>query len=209
MFADDLISHSVDAIQLAVNQVMRWAKNVHMIVNEKKTTALLFANNHCISKREQGDKQLSLEGHTIDFTETIMNAAPTKLLGVVLDRYARFGNHALWLMPQVQLRTYTAASLIRKEGGVSPHTMSVVVKALIRSRILYAAEVWYPYLGQIAQQLQIEYNRALRLIHGLPRFTPVDSMLLEVGQLPLEAQVSINMVKAYERWSRGYPDLHS
>ena len=87
---------------------------------------------------------------------------------------------------------------------MSPHTMSVVVKALIRSRILYAAEVWYHYL---AQQLQIEYNRALRLIHGLPRFTPVDSMLLEVGQLPLEAQVSINMVKAYERWSRGYPDL--
>ena len=216
MFADDLTlsikgieyNNSIDVMQQAINQVTLWAKKVHMIVNEKKTTALLFANNHCISSREQGDRQLFLDEHIINFTQVTTQSAPTKLLGVVLDRYARFGNHAEWLLPQVQLRTFTAASLLRKDNGVSPHTMSVVVKALIRSRILYAAEVWYPYLGQTAkQQLQIEYNRAIRLIHGLPRFTPVDSMLLEVGQLPLEAQICVNMVKAFERWSRGYPDL--
>ena len=215
MFADDLTlsfrtnnyNEGIGLMQRAINQVLQWAQRVHMIINVKKTTAFLFANNHCRSQREQGEAQLILGGQTIEFAET-ETQAPTKLLGLVLDRYVRFGNHAEWLMPQVQLRTYTAASLLRKESGVSPHTMSVVVKALIQSRLLYAAEVWYPYLGSTAKlKLQIEYNRALRLIHGLPRFTPLNSLLLEAGQLPLAEQVNVQMVKAHERWSRGYPEL--
>ena len=135
-YADDtnlLVPEHTD-VELAreFDNVCQWAHSNKMILNRSKTKELVF---------HRPNPRTFLKPKPLDQIDQVNEA---KLLGVIIKDSLKFDSHVKFIMSQCSQRTYLLKQL-RDQGFAS---ITIIFRAIIVSRLLYALPVWGGFLSQ-------------------------------------------------------------
>ena len=119
-----------------LNEINVWSENQKMVINEKKTKAMLFN----FSKTHQFSTRLQLKDRNIEFLKS------TKLLGTIVQ------NNLKWDMNTKELvkRAYARMELLRRVAsfGTPPEDLKVIYILFVRSILEQSSVVWHSSLTQ-------------------------------------------------------------
>ncbi len=112
-----------------------------------------------------------------------------KFLEVTIDRTLSFGPNVGAVVSKASNRCRALASLTSKSWGWSKDQLLKVYQALHLSDMNYAAPAWQPWLAPTRlNQLERCQNRALRIITGQLKTTPLEALWIEVGVASIATQ---------------------
>ena len=105
-----------------------------------------------------------------------------RLLGVILDRQLTFGPHVKSLKEKINSKCRILAALSNTTWGWRKNSLLKVYNTHIRSVLDYSASAWQPWISDTNRKaLDTLQNKALRLITGQYRSTPIEALRLEAG----------------------------
>ena len=129
---------------------------------------------------------------------------PLKLLGVTFDCRFAFKQHVDAVLETCERMMKL---LVGMTGFVSAEKLSIVYRALILSRMLYAVEVWYPFVCDADRdRLQQMHTRGCRAITGCIKSAHAESVCYEAGYRMFEELARDEIVKVADKLRR-IPDV--
>lgn len=139
-FADDaalLISgpdpHTLAALgQTAVNKAVNWGRKNGLTFGSDKTVAVLFRGSGKVTM----PKPLKIDGHTIDFTDTVT------YLGIKLDCKLTFSEHITDKIKKAKGLLMKIKLAVGKLWGPSPTLMRWTYTGIIRPMLSYGSIIW-------------------------------------------------------------------
>ena len=140
---------------------------------------------------------ITVEGAEIDFNPT------PRLLGIILDRQLSFN-------PQLQEATECAskklnmlAAVAHSEWGWPKDSLRMMYNSFARNKMDYASPAWQPWLSD-SNMLKLEsvQNRALRLITGQFKSTPVEALRAEAEVPSYKTHSDRQCLKSMEKAKR-------
>ena len=184
MFADDskiFASGPIDEIEAQISidleKVSAWAEAHELNIAPHKSTVTLFSPN----THEYGyDPQVVLDGSVI-----ATDQHPT-ILGLTLDPLFTFSQHARKLAVECAHRLRVLKAVAGTSWGQDQETLLLTYKALIRSKIDFAAPTWTANVSRSSlERLQAIQNAALRLATGCHKMASVEHLHAESSLLPV------------------------
>lgn len=181
LFADDcaifksgkninLISKS---IQKAMDEIHKWCEKWGFKISLQKTYAVVFT--HCIGTKID----IKIDGKNLEVKKT------AKFLGVIFDSKLTWHDHINYTLAKCNKRLNFMRSISGTTWGPSKKTMLVIYKALILSVIDYGCIAYDSASCSQLSILETVQNKALRIACGCFKTTPIDSLQVECGILPL------------------------
>ncbi len=123
-----------------------------------------------------------------------------KFLGVTIDRALSFGPHFVTVVPKASNRCRVLTSLT---WGWRKDQLLKVYRALYPSVTNYGVPAWKPCLALTRlDQLERRQNRALRIITGQLKITPVEAFRMEAGVPGIALQGQQQADVAYKKAHR-------
>ncbi len=180
LYADDtaILSSSrstaliFDRIQDASKKTESWCKKWRIIMNPKKTIAMMFPPNlkhkfkpPCI-KLENGS---SAEKKIKFFNEDINWKNETKYLGVTLDKNLTWRQHIKNRADIASGVSYQLNYILRSKN-VSLKNKLIIYRQILRPMLTYACPAWITTKEQIFGKLEVTQNKILRKIFNGPLF---------------------------------------
>ena len=199
MYADDVslwASHrckesATADIQRAVDSVSEWSRKKKMVLNTEKSEVAFFSTD---TREANWQPTIWLNGKSVPF-----NGSP-RLLGVHMDRTLTFSHHTETVCKKATSRCRVLACLATKEWGWQKNTMKKVYISLIRSCLDFAAPAWQPWLSATRFQcLEATQNKALRIMTGQAKTTPVEALRAEAGVCSYKTVSNRLCVRAHEK----------
>ncbi len=206
MFADDVSlfnSHpnkevAEAAIQEAITNVAEWSRCRKLTLNSSKCEVAFFTNN---SKEARLQSSVQLDGTTLNTTSL------PKFLGVTIDRALSFGPHVTGVVSKASNRFRVLVSITTKRWGWRKDQLLKVFRALHLSVINYAGPAWQPWLAPTRlDQLERCQNRALHIITGQLKTTPLEALRIEAGVPSIATQAHQQVSVPYEKAHRHPPN---
>ena len=198
-YADDgtiAMTHS-DLIYLVtqLNKVLaaidKWATNWKLVLSKVKTEYSVVTRKRKHVKPID-DLDLVIQGEKIKYNRT------RKSLGLILDPKLTWKNHIDALVDQC-IRILNLMKVISsKSWGADLSTLRTFYMfylAFIRSKIVYAAEIWSSCCKSQLERLTRIQNTALRLMLGALKTTPVSPMEIEADIPPLDLFIESMIMK--------------
>lgn len=184
VYADDitLIIHGKYAavvrrhMQNAVQNVVDWADGVGFTISIEKSKLMHVCFGHT---HRPALHAVSIGEHTIKTVREM------DLLGVTIDSKLTFNKHANKVKENLIPKLNVLRALTGRFSEASRCTLIKVAKAFIVPSILYGAELWSRGGKNLLKILGPQYNEALRICSGAFKSSPIDSLMVESGQLPL------------------------
>ena len=212
LFADDVsavATHrskevAMETAQRTVNVVAAWSREWKLDLNAAKSEVAFFSTNTHEStwrptiKLYDGDLQrLFDDGEEFTFREN------PRLLGVILDRQLCFG-------PQVKHVTGEATKKLRllrmvsnSEWGASKKFLKNLYQTFGLSKMNYAAPAWQGWLSDSQKaRLEVEQNKALRIVTGQYKDTHCDALRKEANICSMATSIRRECAKAGEKAAR-------
>uniref|UniRef100_A0A7G3ATE3 Putative rna-directed dna polymerase from transposon bs n=1 Tax=Lutzomyia longipalpis TaxID=7200 RepID=A0A7G3ATE3_LUTLO len=206
-------------------KILQFADDITLIVSGKNNTKLYQNANKLCETLKKELKKLDLELNPnkckyIQFDKTNKNKGEIKInnikikeeryhkiLGVYIDKQLNFKIHKKEIKAQCEKYTNLLKIFSRSRGGAHPKSLTMIYKSLINSRINYAAPVVWDHKENLLEKniLQIVKNKALRIVMGYTKSTPITSMLADVGEMPTRLEHEKNTIKHLIRRIQG-PD---
>ena len=208
MFADDVAilatsRHSTvaqKAAQEAVNIVSKWSKEWKLTLNATKSEVSFFSN---WTKEANWHPVITINGKPIPFNPT------PRLLGVTLDRQLTFTKHTTNVTKAASSSCRILAALSNSEWGWRKQYLTKIYFSHVKSKLDYAGPAWQGNLQRTnINILERTQNKALRLITGQFKSTPIPSLRAEAGIPSYETQMYRNAIKSVEKAKRlpsGHP----
>ena len=208
LFADDITLATVGntavecaaTTQLAVDKVSLWTADHGLLLAPAKTHALLLTP----STHPEPNAGITIGTTNISVTPQFHPAC--KLLGVALDSRLSFPRH----IAAIRSKASASLRLIQRaitHCGPSIHTLRTFGKALIESRLFYAAGSWGASVSDFEMtHLETTQRDLARAITGIPAAAPSAATLLEANLLPASVVIPTKVVALMERWRRLPPD---
>ena len=208
LFADDITLATVGntavecaaSTQLAVDKVSVWTADHGLPLAPAKTHALLLTP----STHPEPNAGITIGTTNIPITPQFNPAC--KLLGVALDSRLSFPRH----IAAIRSKASASLRLIQRaitHCGPSIHTLRTFGKALIESRLFYAAGSWGASVSDFEMtHLETTQRDLARAITGIPAAAPSAATLLEANLLPASVVIPTKVVALTERWRRLPPD---
>ncbi|KAM7289544.1 hypothetical protein ISCGN_029673 [Ixodes scapularis] len=177
VYADDVtiwtthgdLTTQQSTLQSGLDAVDSHLNEVGLRASSEKTTYMVVASRKQRIADVKNRIVLSLDGKRIQPSETI------KILGV---RFEDTGGAEEWINV-TQKRCHAALGIIRRicsiQGGASEEVARRMVKALFVSRVCYGAQ-HFKLTKRQWSKLETLNNHAMRVITGLPRFTPLNKL---------------------------------
>ncbi len=114
-----------------------------------------------------------------------------------------FGPHIQSISTKAAARCRVLASLTSKEWGWRKDQLMKVYKALQLSLLTYAAPAWQPWAAPSRiEQLERCQNKALRVVTGQLKSTPVETLRREAGICSIATASKRATALAYEKAHR-------
>ena len=187
LFADDItiFDSAVDITELEtqlsrdLEKISDWAASIKLDISAPKSSFTLFSPS---THEYNYHPQVTMDGAVVP-----LNKNP-KILGVVFDPLFTFSPHVKEVVKAADQRKRIVKALAGTSWGQDSDTLILTYKALIRSKIDYAAPVWKPNLKPSSlNRLQRIQNCALRLATGCHlksdwRHLHNEAKLLSVGE---------------------------
>lgn len=110
-------------------------------------------------------------------------------LGIWFDSRLTFNHHVQIKVQQATQAFYRMHRLANTQRGLSPKAIRQLYLACVTSVADYGSPVWWKGQPKFASLLQKLQNKAMRLILGVFRTSPINAMQLEAGLLPVELRL--------------------
>ena len=199
LFADDVQILASDAdrlvatanAQAAVNVVYRWSREWKLNLNASKSEVAYFTN---WTGESSWNPDIIINGAPIAYSPT------PRLLGVTLDRYLTFAQHVENVCKAATSSCRMLSALSHSKWGWKKQYLVKIYHSVIKSKLGYSGAAWQ---GNIAdshiQSLERTQNRALRLITGQFKDTPLVALRAEAGIPSYETHMKRNLLISREK----------
>ena len=190
MYADDLIllSTSKEGLQNSLNILDNYSKKWKIEVNMKKTKCITFSKGN---RKEKN--QFLINGKLIE------NCNEYKYLGVVLNKKGMFTP----TLSELSCKANKAIYAMRQKINIrflSIKTQLKLFDSLISPILLYASEVWEPYLNQDYTKWETTlvekvHTQFIKRMLGINRSTTNLMVRGDTGRIPLKARIISRNIK--------------
>ena len=186
LFVDDLAiyfsSASVQTVerklQLATNQISKWTGETGFRLSPEKTVAVHFHRKRGV----QQEPQINLNNTAIKFQPK------AKFLGMMLDQRLYFGDHIEYTRQKCLKSLNLLKCLSKSHWGADRQTLLQIYRATTRSQIDYGCQVYASAPNRFLKRLDSIHHLAIRLCTGAFRSSPINSLLTEAFEPPLQSR---------------------
>ncbi|XP_076047430.1 uncharacterized protein LOC143028964 [Oratosquilla oratoria] len=186
LFADDFLLYfssinlftAITRTQSGVNAATSWASRRGCRFSSSKTVAMHFCKSQQ-RPRQKVPPHIILGGIPIPYEQS------TKFLGVIFDQNLTWNNHILNLRQSSLSALNILKTVSGRDWGADQPSLLRLYHALIRSRLDYACQIYSSASATSLRSLDTVHHQALRLCTGAYRTSPVESLYVLSGDLPL------------------------
>uniref|UniRef100_A0A1Y1M452 Reverse transcriptase domain-containing protein n=2 Tax=Photinus pyralis TaxID=7054 RepID=A0A1Y1M452_PHOPY len=183
LYVDDLCivrtGHNVnsmyEALQMDINILSEEATKRGFAFSTNKTKAMHF----CRLRKTHQLPPLYLQGDKLPTTENL------KFLGLILDTKLTWKHHIEAISSKCKLTLNRIRVLSGHTWGADKETLTKVVNAFIRSKLEYGSVVYTSAARSQLKSIEGVWNKAMLLITGAYRTSPIDSLNVENNSLPI------------------------
>lgn len=171
-------------IQCALNKVQAWSDKWGFRLSLTKTKYMVFG-----TKRNIESLGLKLYG------ESLERVGVFKFLGVWVDEKLTYKEHVSRMVSKCGKVINILRCLVGCSWGADRNLMLMIYKAMIRSVFDYGCLAYGSAARSTLSKLDVVQSRALRICTGAFRTTPILSLLVEAGEVPLRlrrAKLALN-----------------
>ena len=163
-------------LQCCLNKIEKWCIENGFKFSKTKSVCVHFNKKRGILP----EPNLTLNGQKIKVVKE------TKFLGVIFDQKLSFIPH----MKALKAKCLKALDIIKvvsnQEWGADKSVLLRLYRSLIRSKLDYGCIVYGSARPSYLKMLNTIHHQGLRLALGAFRTSPVESLYVEAGELPLE-----------------------
>jgi ribonuclease HI len=174
-------------LQTTVNTISKWATENGFKFSVAKTNAMHF----CTLPGIHNSPTLRLNGSIIPYNDNI------RFLGLVFDRKLTWAPHISQLKANCQRNLGLLRSLTSTTWGADQEILMHLYRALIRSKLDYAAIVYHSANKTTLEQLNTIPAEAIRIASGAFKSSPVSSLQVLMNEPPLELRRELSTLKYY------------
>lgn len=191
-FAASRMSVAERRLQLAIDKVCEWTTNRGFRFSPTKTVAVHF----CRTRGIHPDPDLHLYGKRIPCREE------TRFLGLIFDNRLTWVPHLRALKTDC-LRTMDLLKVLSHTSwGADRATLLYLHRSLILSKLEYGCEVYSSATPTRLRMLDSVHHAGVRLATGAFRSSPIPSLLVDAGVLPLDLQRQSLLLRCWYRLQR-------
>jgi ribonuclease HI len=184
LYVDDFLicyrSNNMNSIerllQLCLNNIQNWADENGFQFSKSKTVCMHFCQKYTL----HADPDLKIYGSSIPIVEEC------KFLGLYFDKKLNFIGHIKYLKNRCMKAMNLLKVVAHKDWGADCATLLKLYRSLVRSKLDYGCIVYGSARGSYLQPLDRVQNAALRLCLGAFRTSPITSLHVEAGEVPLD-----------------------
>ena len=207
LFADDVTvlatnvsrDQAIRDVQWAVNVISDWSKEWMLQLNANKSEVAFFTK---WSHEASFKPTINVENKAIPFNPT------PKLLGVRFDTSLTFNPHAEEVARAASGKLGLLAAVGNTSWGWDKYHLRQLYFTYLRSKMDYSGAGWQPWLSASSiSTLERTQNKALRVMTGQLKSTPVEALRLESSIPSYETHIKRNILKSHERAKR-LPEDH-
>lgn len=199
LYADDLVilvagenmTEMESKMNEALKALMSWTKQNEMEVSKEKTKYQIFSMSNT-----SGKPNLFLGNDSIEETESQV------YLGFTLDRRLTMKPHAIKQGEKAEKRLKILKRLAGSTWGTNLHTLVTTYKSYVQPVLTFGEEVMICASDSVNKNLEVVQNKALRIITGAIKTTPIAAMEMVTGIKPLKFSRECAAMKLYERIKR-------
>ena len=183
LYADDLCifytgedtHHIQQILQVALNRIGDWVDSRGLCFNVEKTVAVQFTR-----KRSAPVPQLLLKGSQLNVENTI------KFLGMTLDKTLTWGPHIKKLKQKVRKSMDILKVVSSQNWGADRTCLLRLYESLCKSKLDYGCQLYSSACKTLLESLDPLHTASLRICTGAFRTSPVESIYVDAGELPLK-----------------------
>ena len=179
-------------LQLSINNIVRWAERNGFKFSPAKTVVMHF----CRIRGIHPDPDLFLHGQRISCVHE------TRFLGLIFDVRLTWLPHFKNLKTKCMKAMDILKALTHTSWGADRTQMLRVYKALIFSKLTYGCEVYTSANVKHIGMLNSIHNAGIRIATGAFKSSPIESMLVDAGEMPLELHYQSLLVRSWFRFQR-------
>ena len=207
LFADDVailstnrnLQGAEEAAQKAVDIVTQWSKRWKISLNATKSESSYFTT---FTHEKKWKPNIMINGKSISFKPN------PRLLGVILDRSLSFGPQVESVSKDATSKLRILAALAHTNWGCMKDDLLKVYISLVRSKMDYASSAWQPWLSTTTfDKLEVIQNKALRIVTGQVRDTPLPALRKEAGITSYRTSSNRALTRSREKAER-LPENH-
>lgn len=165
----------IEEIQITINNIASELNNLDLKVNSEKCAVLNFRKGFGTV-----EIKIKLNDSVIPFLYNY------KYLGINLESTLSFSDHILKMSLACKKSLDVMRYLSNKKWGSHPDSLLKIYTAMIRSRIDYGSTIYGNSGKTILKKVDKIQSDALRTALGCLKSTPLNALLCEAGELPLE-----------------------
>jgi len=174
-------------MQKAVKEVEKWANSWGFQFSVVKTQVICFTN-----KKNNPKLNIKMYGHQLEQVKVV------RFLGMWMDSKLNFGVHIQKVIEKCKKGINVLRCLSGVDWGASCQSLKRIYYAVIRSNMDYGSVVYSSANKTLLKKIQVIQNQALRICCGAFKSSPVVSLQVELGELPLEQR---RMLLRMRYWS--------
>ena len=163
-------------MQLCLKKIEKWSNENGFKFSNSKTVCMHFCNK----RTAHPDPELFLNDKKIKVVKE------TKFLGLIFDNKLTFIPH----LKSLKLKCIKALDIMKviahTNWGADKYVLLKLYRSLIRSKLDYGCIVYGSARPSYLKMLNTVHHQGLRLALGAFRTSPVESLYVEAGELPLE-----------------------
>ena len=183
LFVDDfaLYCTSSDAVsacrvlQKAIDRVSNWADRTGFKFSSIKTIAVRFTRSRCT----EIIPTLTIKGNIILYEDQV------KFLGMTFDKRLTWGPHIDKLKVKVKESLNILKVVSSFDWGAERKALIKLYDSLCRSKLDYGCQIYSSACKSKLKELDVVHNLGLRICTGAFRTSPVESIYVDAGELPL------------------------
>ena len=177
-------------LQNSINELVPWAKENDMLINQPKTKAMLFG-------KDVEEEILSLEicGQAIEQKSIF------PYLGVTLDSKLSFSKHIESICSKALGAMRKLSGLFKKRRGISVKLGLLLYQALVRPHLEYAAPVWAGIAADKWKPLEKVQQQCLKKVLGAHSCSSSAATEVISGIMPLSYRTRELCIREYVKIS--------
>lgn len=183
MFADDLIifisSKNFSQLQTELNDILRklekWSTMSGFLFSPEKTQLTLFTRKYKIPPKPI----FKLYGKILPYKNSI------KFLGMTFDSKLNWKEHIENIRANALKSLNIIKILSNHKFGVNREILLNIYKSIVQSKLSYGDFIFNSANDQVLKRLDSIHNQGIRIAIGAFRTSPISSILINSGLLPL------------------------
>ena len=179
-------------LQLTIDKIIHWADTNGFKFSTSKTVVVHF----CRIRGVHPDPDMYIKGQRIPCVEEV------KFLGLIFDCRLTWVPHLKTLKAKCLESLNILKVLSHTSWGADRKTLLRLYKALIFSKISYGCEIYSSATPSRLKILDSVHHSGIRLASGAFRTSPIPSLLVDAGELPLNLHRQSSIIRYWCRLQR-------